>query len=86
MATEKYTIEEVCDRGRQIYEERIKHLVESEHTGKFIVIDIESGDFEIGEEELDASARLKKRRPESVRYLAKIGCKAAYRMGLGGVI
>ena len=86
MATEKYTIDEVCDRGRQIYAERIKHLVEPEHNGKFIVIDIESGDYEMDEEELDASARLKKRRPESVRYLAKIGCKAAYRMGLGGVI
>ena len=83
MSTERYTIDEVCDRGEQIYEERIKHLVEPEHNGKFIVIDIESGDYEMDEEELDASARLKKRRPELVGFLARVGYKSAYHMGGG---
>ena len=85
MATEKYTTDEVCDRGRRIYEERIKPVVEPEQNGKFIIIDIESGDYEIDEEELEASARLRERRPDSVRFLAKIGCKATYRMGLNGI-
>ena len=84
MATEKYTIDEVCDRGEQIYAERIKHLVEPEHNGKFIVFDIESGDYEIDEEDINASRRLKLRRPDSVRFGARIGCKAAYHIGWGG--
>ena len=85
MSTEKYSIDEVCDRGRQIYEEHIKRLVEPLENGKFISIDIESGDYEIDEAELDASARLKRRRPDSVRFLAKIGCQSAYRIGLSGM-
>ena len=85
MSTEKYTTDEICERGKRIYEEQIKHLVEPSENGKFIMIDINSGDYEIDDEELEASARLRRRRPDSVRFLAKIGCKAAYRMGLGGV-
>ena len=83
MQSKQYTIDEICDRGEQIYEEQIRHLVEPRENGKFIAIDVESGDYEVAEEELDASHRLKARRPESVRFLAKIGCKAAYRLGIG---
>ncbi len=82
MNSQQYTIDEICDRGEQIYEEQIRHRVEPLENGKFIVIDIESGDYEVAEEELDASHRVKARRPESVRFLAKIGCSAAYRLGL----
>ena len=81
MYSENYTIDEICDRGEEIYRERLKHLLEPLENGKFIVIDIESGDYEVAEEELDASHRLKARRPESVRFLAKIGCRAAHRLG-----
>ena len=84
MATEKYTIDEVCDRGEQIYAERIKHLVEPEHNGKFIVIDIESGDYEIAENMLIAEDRLKGRRPEAVGFGARVGHGSAYDMGWGG--
>ena len=84
MPAEGYTIDEVCDRGEQIYEEQIKPLVEPQENGKFIVIDIESGDYEIDDEEIDASQRLKERRPNSIRFLARVGCKAAYHLGWRG--
>ena len=84
MATEKYTIDEVCDRGEQIYEEQIKHLVEPDHNGKFIVIDIESEDYEIAENMLIAEDRLKGRRPEAVGFGARVGHNSAYDMGWGG--
>ncbi len=84
MRSSKYTIDEVCDRGEQIYEEQIKPLVEPQENGKFIVIDVESGDYEIDDEEIDASQRLKERRPDSIRFLARVGCKATYHLGWGG--
>ncbi len=80
MNSKRYTIDEICDRGEEIYREQTKHLVEPLQNGRFIAIDIESGDYEVAEEELDASHRLKARRPGSVRFLAKIGCRAAYRL------
>ena len=83
MAREKYTTDEVCDRGERIYEEQIKHLVEPQENGKFIVIDIESGDYEIDEEHTAASRRMRERRPQSVRYAGRIGEDATYHIGWG---
>ena len=84
MSSEKYTIDEVCDRGERIYQEQIKHLVEPQENGKFIVIDIETGDYEIDEDELEASDRLLDRRSGAETYMTRIGCCAAYHMGFGG--
>ena len=81
MTAPNYGIDEVCDRGEKIYEERIKSLVEPQQIGKFIVIDIESGDYEIDEEMLAASDRLQKRRPDSVQFGAMVGYESAYQIG-----
>ena len=59
-------------------------MVEPLENGKFIIIDIESGDYEIYEDEIAADERLNERRPDAVGYLGRIGCKAAYRMGFRG--
>ena len=80
MTTSKFSKDEVCDRGEEIYEEHIKALVEPQENGKFIVIDIESGDYEISEDMLDASDLLQKRRPDSVQFGAMIGYESAYRV------
>ena len=84
MTTHKYSIDEVCDRGERIYEERIKALVEPQENGRFIVIDIESGDYEIADDGMDASRRLRERRPHSVRFGAKVGYSSAFNLGWGG--
>ena len=84
MTTHKYSIDEVCGRGERIYEERIKVLVEPQENGRFIVIDIESGDYEIADLMSDASHCLKERRPDSVRFGAKVGYSSAFNLGWGG--
>ena len=80
-APPKYSKEEISDRGNKIYAEQIKSSVEPHDNGKFIVIDIESDDYEVDWKALVASRRLRERRPDSVRFLARVGLRAAYRMG-----
>ncbi len=75
----KYTTEEIGRRGRDIYERRIRGEVESAHRGKFIVIDITTGDYEIGENGREASSRMRERSPEAVMHGTRAG--AAYRIG-----
>ncbi len=41
------TIEELAERGEALDERDIRARVQPEHRGKFLVIDIESGDYEI---------------------------------------
>ena len=79
MSIENYTKKEICARGEEIYQEQIKPLVEPQERGKFVVIDIESGDYEIDRDPLAATRRLQERRPGSVQYTGRIGFPTAYR-------
>ena len=74
-------IEEVARRGEAIYQEEIKPLVDPVHFGEFLVIDVETGDYEIGKRMIVASKKLRERRPEAITYGVRVGFLAAYRMG-----
>ena len=84
MTIHKYSRDEVCDRGAAIYAAEIKARVEPQENGKFIVIDIESGDYEIAADMLAAEDRLLARRPAAVGYGGRVGYETAYKMGGGG--
>ena len=71
----------VSKQGKAIYEERIKHLVDPLHYGKFVVIDVETGDYEIDKRDIVATKRLLERRPGAMTYGVRVGFLAAYRMG-----
>jgi hypothetical protein len=75
-----YTKEEVVERGEAIYERDLRAQVEPAHRGKFIVIDIESGDFEIDEKAYAATERLAARHPDAARCLLRIGAPAAFNL------
>jgi 2,3-bisphosphoglycerate-independent phosphoglycerate mutase len=74
---------EITGLGETIYQERIKHLVEPTEKGKFLVIDVESGDYEIDSNDATASRRLLERRPDAVIYGLRVGYRAAYSLGGG---
>ncbi len=73
----------VCQRARAVYDAEIRHLVEPQHTGKFIAIEPDTGEFEFNEDLAAASQNLKRRRPGSVTCILRIGHKAAFTMGSG---
>jgi predicted DNA-binding antitoxin AbrB/MazE fold protein len=68
-------------RGQAIYEERVRSRVEGTERGKVVVIDVESGDYEIGSDDASATARLTARRPGALTYAVRVGQPAMYRMG-----
>ena len=72
---------EIAHRGREIYEREVRREVEPDNRGRFLVLDVESGDYEISDDDLDASERLLKRRPDALLYGFRIGEGAAYRIG-----
>ena len=76
-----YPPEEVATRGERIYEEQIRATVEAEHTGKFLVVDIETGAYEIDRDDLAATKRAITKRPEAVLYGLRIGYPTAYKLG-----
>ena len=56
---------------KALYQEKIKPLVDPLHFGKFVVIDVETGDYEIGKRMTDASKVLCERRPEAINLWSK---------------
>ena len=81
----QYTKEEVAARGRVIYEQQIRAKVEPEHVGKFLVIDIETGEYEMDEDGEAASMRAYQKKPSGARYGMRIGYPAWGRIGSHGV-
>lgn len=77
----RYSNDEIADRGKALYEQQVRAQVEPNHVGKFLVIDIETGDYEIDVKELAAFQRAKAKRPDAPLYLIRIGYPAAYHFG-----
>ena len=76
-----YSREKVESRGGQIYEQQIRPLVEAGNKGKFVVIDVETGEYELDEDDLKATKRALAKRPGAVLYGVRIGYPTAYTLG-----
>jgi len=81
MPSAKYTSEEVASKGDAIYRQQLQGMVEPEHSGSFLVIDIETGAYEIDADDLMATKRLLASFPDAVIYGLRIGFPTAYRIG-----
>jgi hypothetical protein len=71
----------VSRRGGELYEARVRAEVEPAHLGRFLALDVLSGDYEVGDEVLAVAARLRERRPGAEVYLMRVGRRAAFRLG-----
>ena len=81
MSYQQYSPEEVEARGRAIYEHQIRDQVETRNRGRFLVMDIKTGDYEMDDDDPTATQRVLARRPDAVLYGLRIGYRAAYRLG-----
>lgn len=77
----KYSPEQVASRGEQIYEEQIRNRVETGNKGKYVVIDIETGAYEVDEDDVQATKRALAKRSDAVLYGLRIGYPTAYSLG-----
>ena len=78
MSSHTYGPGEIAVRGEAIYRERIQQLVEPVKKGSFVVIDVETGDYEVDAGDAAATRRLLGRRPGAVTYGIRVGYRAAY--------
>ena len=67
--------------GRAIYRERILDCLDETDKGKFVAIDVDSGEYEISEDIVTAMLRLRSRKPDAVTWVERVGYPAAFRIG-----
>ena len=81
MSARQKSDQEIADFCEKLYRERIKPLIKyEEDRGKFVVIDVNSGDYEIDQKDAVATRRLIDQRSDAYTYAIRIGRPTAYRM------
>jgi hypothetical protein len=72
----------IARRGQDLYNRSIRSQVEQrEQIGKIIAIDLNTGNYEIDENLLEAIDRLRSQLPDAVIWSERIGFNAVYAVG-----
>ncbi len=69
MSVKKKYVPEV---GRKMYE-KMRAEMEANHWGKMVVIDVNTGDYEIADDDTTATLRLIERRPNAITWGELVG-------------
>jgi hypothetical protein len=79
--TPKSTNDELAARGRDLYDRDIRARVEPHAHGKYLALDVHTGDYEVGEDYLALWKALRRRHPDAWLYTVRIGYPALGRIG-----
>lgn len=84
MPVARYTARETVRRGKERYEREIRPRVEAdENRGKMLVINVDTGEYEMDGDDLAATRRALAKVPNAQLYGMRIGLPAAVKMGGG---
>ena len=79
----RHTPEELARLGSEVFERRVRPMLRPDDDGKFVALDVETGDYELDEDDYAAVSRLRARNPTAQIWLSRAGQPAAYRMRRG---
>jgi hypothetical protein len=77
----RYTGEEHARRGGELYEQKVRAMVEPGNEGKIAAIDVDSGAFEVADTTLEACDRLLLAYPDAQIWRVRIGRGPVHRFG-----
>ncbi len=75
----RYSKEEFARRGEEIFEREIRPLVVDRDQNDFVLIDIETGAYEVDADELAAANRLEARLPDAQVWMRRVGSRFSRR-------
>ena len=81
MGHPRYSTDEIVTRGKEIYEKRLRQKLEAHNLGKFLVIDIETGDYELDDDDVTASRKASRKNPDGARFGMRIGSSTSGTIG-----
>lgn len=77
----RYSKEEFARRGEEIFERDISPRLKGYDEQDFVLIDIETGAYEVDEDQIAASDRLRARYPDAQIWARRVGSRYALRFG-----
>lgn len=72
--------EELARLGEETFALKVQPLLRAEDDGKFVALDVESGVYELDEDEYAAVSRLHLRSPGAQVWLVRAGYPSAHRL------
>lgn len=73
--------EDVIERGKRVYEEKLRGELEPEHAGRFLAIEPGSGRYFLGDTDVEALLAAREAMSESRFYLVRVGYETAHSIG-----
>lgn len=64
---------DIVNRGQDIYDARLRDALESENRGRYVVINVETGDYALGDDMLELADSLHAQQPNAPLYSLRIG-------------
>jgi hypothetical protein len=79
----RLTIDEVAERGTEIYETKLRPLVEQDNVDRLLAIDVTSGEYALGDTRREAVEAVRSKRPDAQIWVLRIGHVAVTSFGGG---
>ena len=73
--------EEFVRRGKDYYDRFLRDKLEPEHKGEFLMLNIDTGEYEMDRNERLAFERARTRWPAGVLCILRVGYRAAHHVG-----
>ena len=74
---ERFDPHEISKKGQRIFE-AISQDLEKQHFGRFVAIEVESGEYFIGDTGIEATRKAQVRHPGKIFFLGSVGYRTAY--------
>ena len=79
----RYSKQEAWRRGTEWYRTLIRPKLGPESKGKYVAIDIETGEYEIADDSMPATHALLARNPDAEIWMERVGHRASVSFGGG---
>jgi hypothetical protein len=70
----------LIDRAKQDYKDRLAVKLEPEHTGEMVAIELETGDYFVGEDEIKAADKARSAGHAGLLFFLRVGSPYAHRL------
>jgi hypothetical protein len=81
MAATQRSLNELAVLGADIFDRQIRSALRPEDDGKFVAIDVETGEYEMDADDYTAVTRLRARKPAADVWLLRAGYPTTCRIG-----
>ncbi len=73
-------LKELGERAKIIYEKKLKRKLEPRYKGHIVVIEVDSGDWFLGESVADGALKAKEKYPDKIFHFIRIGYRAVHKL------